>query len=232
MAVSSSTRRAAGPRYGIKRVTRETLHDRVYLALRKAIMTGAIRPGESMTIRLLADELGTSSMPVREALRRLVAEGALEVLPNRSVTPPAMTAERYSEICSIRMALEGKLAESAAMRLGAKDLAQLEEIHRAMCGPRRLTLREYLVKNQEFHFIIYRAAGMPVTLPFVESLWLQIGPLLNHVANDIGVQNATEHHGAALAALRRRDGPAARAAIEADISDALRMIVHRIGDQQ
>src|SRR5689334_12044490 len=95
--------------FGLSKLARETLHDRVYDEVKKAIMGAEIEAGEPMTIRALATELGTSVMPVREALRRLVAERALELLPNRSVMLPVMTPERFEEIARIRIALEGMM---------------------------------------------------------------------------------------------------------------------------
>src|SRR5262249_50641976 len=80
------------------RLERETLHDRAYDEIKKAIMSGSILPGSTITIRSLAGALGTSPMPVRDALSRLVAERALEVLPTRSVTLPFMTAAKFAEI--------------------------------------------------------------------------------------------------------------------------------------
>src|SRR3954467_23957 len=105
MASSAASSTQERPAFGLARLERETLHERAYDEVKKAIMGGAIAPGAPMTIRALAKALGTSVMPVREALRRLVAERALELLPNRSVTLPVMTAEKFDEIVRIRLAL-------------------------------------------------------------------------------------------------------------------------------
>ena len=83
---------------------------------------------------------------------------------------------------------------------------------------------EYLAKNQELHFTLYQAAGMPVAMQMIESLWLQAGPLLNLCISEFGFSMGEDHHRDLLEGLARHDVQGARAAIEADITDAARII--------
>ena len=228
MAALTSTPPAATPErpaFGLARLERETLHERAYDEVKKAIMGGAIAPGEPMTIRALAKALGTSVMPVREALRRLVAERALELLPNRSVTLPVMTAEKFEEIYRIRVALEGLMAETAARQITAEELRRMTRLNDDMIAKLRQGTKRYLALNQEFHFQLYQAARMPQAMSIVETLWLQIGPFLHHVKTDFGAPDFLDHHQAVLKSLTKRDGAKARAAIEADITDAAQTIL-------
>ena len=215
-------RSIANPDFQVSKLERETLHDRAYLELKKAIMSGAIRPGATITIRAMATALGTSPMPVREALRRLVAERALEMLPTRSVTLPLMTAERFDEISRLRIALEGLATEAGAQNLTREALRRLQQAHAEM--NRMKNVGEYLAKNQEFHFTLYQAAGMPVALQMIESLWLQAGPLLNLAIGEYGFEGAQDHHRELLDQLAKHNVKGARSAIEADITDAARII--------
>jgi DNA-binding GntR family transcriptional regulator len=215
-------RSIANPDFQVSKLERETLHDRAYLELKKAIMSGAIRPGATITIRAMATALGTSPMPVREALRRLVAERALEMLPTRSVTLPLMTAERFDEISRLRIALEGLASEAGAQHLTREALRRLQQAHAEM--NRMKDVGEYLAKNQEFHFTLYQAAGMPVALQMIESLWLQAGPLLNLAIGEYGFEGAQDHHRELLDQLAKHNVKGARSAIEADITDAARII--------
>ena len=215
-------RSIANPDFQVSKLERETLHDRAYLELKKAIMSGAIRPGATITIRAMATALGTSPMPVREALRRLVAERALEMLPTRSVTLPLMTAERFDEISRLRIALEGLAAEAGAQHLTPEALRRLQQAHGEM--NRMKNAGEYLAKNQEFHFTLYQAAGMPVALQMIESLWLQAGPLLNLASGEYGFEGAQDHHRELLDQLAKHNAKGARSAIEADITDAAEII--------
>jgi DNA-binding GntR family transcriptional regulator len=215
-------RSIANPDFQVSKLERETLHDRAYLELKKAIMSGAIRPGATITIRAMATALGTSPMPVREALRRLVAERALEMLPTRSVTLPLMTAERFDEISRLRIALEGLATEAGAQHLSREALRRLQQAHAEM--NRMKNVGEYLAKNQEFHFTLYQAAGMPIALQMIESLWLQAGPLLNLAIGEYGFEGAQDHHRELLEHLTKHNVKGARSAIEADITDAARII--------
>ena len=92
-------------RGGITPVPRETLHDRVYAELRRSLVHGVFVSGEMLRIQDLAEKLRTSTMPVREALARLVSEQALEALPNRSVRVPVITREKLEDLARARLTL-------------------------------------------------------------------------------------------------------------------------------
>ena len=210
--------------FNVAKLERETLNDSAYLELKKAIMSGAIRPGAKITIRAMAAALGISPMPVREALRRLVAEQALVMLPTRSVSVPLMTSQQFDEICWIRVALEGRVTEAAAKLISSEDLRVMRQAHAEMSRLKPQDTAEYLARNQQLHFTLYRAGRMPVALKIIESLWLQVGPLLNLALSEFGFRTGQDHHRELLAALAKRRFKGARSAIEADITDAARVI--------
>jgi len=213
-------------------VDRGTVQERVYQKLRNALMKGHFGPGDPVTLRALAKAFGTSAMPVREALRQLVAEQALVVMPNRTIMVPLLSAERLDEVRAIRVALEGMLAERAAGRISESDVQKLQGLHEDMCGVVAAgEVKRYLALNQEFHFIIYASAGLPAALRLVENMWLQIGPVLNFLLTKEARSKSAkpnknmapifeENHLSAVKALMRKDGPAARHAISSDINDA------------
>jgi len=212
---------------GLEPVTRETLNDRVYAELKKAIIAGRFEPGSVMSIRSLSAALGTSAMPVRDAVRRLATEQALEMLPNRSLKLPRMTAERFDEIRQVRVILEGFAMEEMARRANSKIIAELDAINRAMRSSSAKP-PEFLLENQKFHFTIYRASQNRVILPMIESLWMQIGPMLHLVINELGIKASTKWHNAIVSALRADEPKAARAALESDINDAAMLILDYI----
>jgi DNA-binding GntR family transcriptional regulator len=222
---------AAGPEgLDLPKLQRNTLNEAVYQQLKQALMTGRIAPGSTMTIRSLAASFGVSLMPVREALRRLVAEHVLVLQPNRSVALPVITRERFREITRIRTSLEGLAAEEAAARLSRAEIDRLEALNQAIERPGASRSPEYLINNREFHFTIYRNSGMPTLLSIIESLWVQIGPLLT-IQQRIyskAPDQAQLQHRRALRAFRRRDGAQARAAIVADIQDAAEIIAEHL----
>ena len=206
---------------GLTALKHDPLRERVYRQLRDALMSGRFKPREVITIRSIADALGTSAMPVREALRRLVAEQALEVLRNRSVAVPPMTRERFDELYRVRVTVEGTAAAWAASRITPAELRSLDrlsgEIERHVQDG---NASGYLKANMKFHFAIYRAARSQVLLPLIESLWLQVGPFFNHTASAGDYRLAHQHHQEALAGLAARDPEAAREGIAGDITAA------------
>jgi DNA-binding GntR family transcriptional regulator len=197
----------------------ETLRDKVLHRLKDAILTGSFAPGQALTVRGVAEALGTSPTPVREALQRLMAEQVLEGVPNRYYRVPLMTREKFVEIREIRAVLEGMAAEKASARISPPEIARLRQalVHGEQALAKQ-NIQAYLTANEEFHFTIYRAAQAPVLLRSIELLWLQVGPYLNYLAADIlSTEDLEAFHREAIAALERRDGPAARDAMRNDI---------------
>lgn len=207
-------------RLDLKPPERTTLDDQVYLELREQIMSGRLRPGDSLSIRSLAAVLNVSPMPVRTALRRLADDGALESRPNRNYTIRILEPQEFSEILQLRLLLEGAAAEQAAPRLSRAAIAELRSMNERMYRDAPIEPETFLTLNRQFHFLIYGAAGSPLAMRFIESLWLQIGPLLNLIMRGSEARFGRELHDSALAAAERGDGPALRDALVADISEA------------
>ncbi|HWA37223.1 MAG TPA: GntR family transcriptional regulator [Burkholderiales bacterium] len=204
-----------------------TLGLRIYRGLRDYLMAGQLHPGQKLTLRELAAALNVSPMPVREAVRRLATEGALETLPNRRIRVPVMTKARFRELLRIRLALEGIAAEEAARRIRSGDIDRIEalnsEFTREM-GRRQADGARLFRINKDLHFILYEAAAMPLLLATIEGLWLQIGPLLHLSlrtrANSKGRNPSPDWHKRLVRGLRRRDAAAARRALEGDLRSA------------
>src|SRR6185312_15583667 len=116
----SSQRSALSP------VGRETLHERVYAELRRSLIYGMFDAGDMLRIQDLAATLQTSTMPVRDALGRLVSEQALEALPNRSVRVPVITRERLEDLARARCLIEGQMTALAVANLTAEDFVRLK----------------------------------------------------------------------------------------------------------
>ena len=141
------------------------LHDAAYELLRQALMDGHFVPGQAFTIRALATVFGTSPMPVRDALKRLVAERALDLRRNRSVVLPMMSRARFQEILQIRLNLESMITLRAAGRITPAVIEAMADDHRDMCNA--VTggeASQYLAANRRFHFRLYECAGTVVML--------------------------------------------------------------------
>ena len=206
------------------RLQQGTLSDRVYRDLRELLMAGQVAPGEKLNPRAIAGALGTSAMPVREALRRLMAEQAVEFLPNTAIRVPVMTAARFREVRAIRITLEGMATEAASGSITPAELAAARRHAQAFLDAPDDAPEAIIRANKDLHFAVYRAAGMPVLLQMIEALWTQVGPVLNldirSGSERIRGRVARRHHAGMLDALAQGDGVAARAALVDDIMDA------------
>jgi DNA-binding GntR family transcriptional regulator len=203
-----------------------SLHDEIYLALRHALIVGDVVPGQAFSARTLAEQFGTSLIPVRDALRRLFAEHALAVLQNRTFCVPRMSRERFQELLQVRLTLESMLTRRAAEVITQDEIRELEAINAEMQDAVPANeVRRYLIANHRFHFKIYGAAGSLAIFPIVESLWMQIGPFLNGVFTQAGTRSARDNHTQVLKALRRGDAISAADAIAKDLADAADVIL-------
>jgi DNA-binding GntR family transcriptional regulator len=212
--------------FDVPKISRSTLNEEVYEQLKVALMSGKIAPGSTMTIRSLASSFGISVMPVREALRRLVAEHVLILLPNRSVALPVFTRERFDEITRIRTSLEGLAAEAGAPQVTPVMLEHMAEMTRLMESKSAGNHAETLTWNREFHFTLYRASNMPMLVKMIESLWLQAGPLL-HLQQRVFAEKKSPiyvRHHRALQAIKANKPTQVRDAIVGDIEDAAKII--------
>jgi DNA-binding GntR family transcriptional regulator len=192
----------------------------VYRVLRRAIMTGQFEPGEPVTINGLAETLGVSAMPVREALHRLVSEGALELLDNRRVRVPDLDPPRFEEVLEARVALETRAAERAMPFIDDVRLARLRAFDQQ--ADQALAVRNFgrLVEaNFDFHRCLYEARPGTVLLPLIETLWLRLGPFMRRAGEAFSADYQVDRHAEALAAIVKRDAEALKAAIAADIRD-------------
>jgi DNA-binding GntR family transcriptional regulator len=195
------------------------VHANVYAAMKQALMRGRYKPGQKITIRGVASALGTSATPVREAIRRLAAEGAFEHLRSSGTARlPDLTIERLAEITEVRVALESLAARHAVRQMTDADIAHLEAIQLDLAEARdRNDYDTYLAKNEAFHFGYYRCSRMPNLVRAIESMWLQSGPYLSMLLPGM---RGIDLHAAAIEAARRQDVEGAAAAIAEDIRRA------------
>lgn len=176
-------------------------------------------PGERIVLQDLAEQLGTSVTPVREACLRLVSEQGLELRSGRFVTVPELDLGRYLEVRTIRTALEGLAAERAAEHAGPADITRLGDIQSRFEQARHSGDTQAAIKlNREFHFGVYRLSGMDMLTHQIETLWISMGPILKVYHEDVITDYiGADQHVRLIEALTRHDGAAARAALEGDI---------------
>lgn len=203
-------------------VSRNTLQEQAYLRLRQALMSGQFAPGQSITLRAAAAALGTSAMPARDALRRLEIEHALVPRGNRTLGVPELTYQSLAELREVRMALEGLAAEKAALQITPQEIAVLEDHFQAMAKAANAgEIGEYMRANWSFHSGIYRAGRSQLLVAVIEPFWMRIGPYVRIMLPDRkSLVDSLGNHVAAVEALKRRDGAAARQAIQRDLMES------------
>ena len=194
-------------------------HELTYARLRDMVLYGHLEPGQPVTIQGLVGDLDAGMTPVREALRRLTAEGALEPQGNRRVTVPRLTPAILEQVAFARLTIEPRLAELSAPQLTPDLIASLTALDERVNEALRVgDIPAYLESNHAFHFALYEVSGAGVLLDMARSLWLRFGPSLRVVCGLSGIEGLPDGHVEALAAMRAGDAGALANAIRNDIA--------------
>lgn len=223
---------------GIAPMRRDTLGERIFAELSEFLISGRLHPGERLSLRKMAEQMGVSMMPVRDAVGRLANEGALVVSPNRAVLVPLMTRARLVEMTEVRLAVEGFAARRAASHRTAGQLdaiRDLAEQFRALVQADEVDIPAALHANMMLHFAVYEASGLPTLVSMIRPLWLKVGPVLNldfGAAERFSEAAAAAHHADLVEALASGDEAAAEAALVADIRAASDYIQARLPEQE
>jgi len=205
--------------------TAAVAHERVYRALRSRIMHGEILPGRAMTLRGIGQEFQVSMTPAREAVRRLVSEGALFLSASGRVSTPELSNERIEELAALRALLEPELAARALPRAHMALIERMENTNSAIAGVIHTgDAIAYIRHNLEFHRTLYLRAQAPAMLALAETVWLQLGPTMRALYGRLNRTDAPQHHRSILAALKAGDEPGLRLAVRADVTHGLRLL--------
>jgi len=198
-------------------------HDRLYRSLRQQILHGELMPGQALTLRGLGKAYGVSMTPAREALRRLVAEGALTLSSSGRVATPELSNERLEELAALRALIEPELASRALPRAHLALIDRLTVINASIAeAVAKQDAVAYIRTNLEFHRALYLRAQAPAMLAVIETVWLQLGPTMRALYNRVSRNDPPRHHRLILAALRAGDDPGLRLAVRTDVTQGLR----------
>ena len=201
-------------------------HEHVYRVLRGRILHGQLKPGAALTLRGVADQFGVSMTPAREAVRRLSAEGALNLSSSGRVSTPELANDRIEELAAIRALLEPELASRALPRAHEALIDRLHAINGTIADVVSVgDAVGYIRANLEFHRTLYLRAQAPAMLALAETVWLQLGPTMRAMYGRLGRSEPPRHHKLIIAALRAGDEPGLRVAVRADVTQGLRMLV-------
>lgn len=200
-------------------------HERVYRTLRTRIMHGDIEPGQALTLRGIGRDYDVSMTPAREAVRRLVAEGALFLSSSGRVSTPELSNDRIEELAALRALLEVELASRALPRAHMALIDRMVTIDGTVADA--VANRDavgYIRSNLEFHRTLYLRAQAPAMLAMAETVWLQLGPTMRALYSRLRRTDSPRYHKLIIAALKAGDEPGLRLAVRTDVTQGLRFL--------
>jgi DNA-binding GntR family transcriptional regulator len=214
----------------LERIDFQSMQGQVYEQLRAVLMRGGFEPGQKLSGRMIGKALGTSEMPARAALGRLLAERALVQRSNGTFAVPVVTRKRFQEVMELRALLEGHATLLACPRI---DKAGLKELRQSGAGLLRALeandLETYLDFNQKLKFGIYRFCSSDTLRSHIELLWLQCGPFLRHLTVDPKKARARSFCQEAVEAIAEGSAASASEAIVNDIRSGMEfLLVHGV----
>jgi DNA-binding GntR family transcriptional regulator len=175
-------------------MTFETKQDWVSEILRERIIVGYYDRGAKLKQAELAEQLGVSITPVREALLTLEAEGYIKGVRHKGLVVPELVPEQLGEIFKLRLMLERDLTATALTKLTADKLEELNEIQRGLAKALEAEdLQAVRTANVRFHFRLYELAEQPQTLHFVRVLWAKYPFTLQDIRRDRPTRMRAEH---------------------------------------
>lgn len=205
-------------------IKKQSLQKMVCETLRQAILEREIQPAEQINIRKLAEKLGVSTMPIREALRELEAEGLITFNSNKRILATRLSVEDLREIYSIRIPLEEIAIEKGLEHENKQPLARLEDLHRQMMKS-NVTGAEWFSINRSFHMTLHEMARSPRLFNILQGLWNSTGPYLRIFSdNKKAVKRANQEHALLLNAFRTGNRLQARKVLRNHLQNGLKSV--------
>jgi DNA-binding GntR family transcriptional regulator len=214
----------------VRPVERENLGQKAYWELREALLEGRFLPGDRIRLRNLAEEMGISVTPVREAVLQLVNEGALQLKSPRDIRVRELDPSEYMELVEIRKFFEGQALEHFLKKMQPHHLAELDRIEqRHQAALRRGDYRSAVSLDRRFMFTIFDAIDMPLSREMLDRLWLLARPTVTLLYSEEGASMVDLGNGQLLTALSAGDPEAAKS-VRSEMIDACAAIIVDILD--
>ena len=209
------------------------LREMVYEELKMQILKGSIIPGTRMMEVELAEEMGVSRTPIREAIRKLEKEGLVTIEPRRGAYASMISTEDMVEILEVRQDLEGLAAYFAANRMTEEKMEELREVSNSYNEAVKSGKMEDMIKyDTRFHHIIVESCRNKILVQMIEQLQeLVLRFRYIYYDNFRRAENMPEEHEAIVAAISEGNADKARAAADIHI-DRLKELVVKGGVQQ
>jgi DNA-binding GntR family transcriptional regulator len=214
----------------------ETVARRAYRELRAALMRGEFLPATTLTLRALADRLGTSVMPIREAVSRLAAEHALELRPNRAIRVPDSSRTEIDHLWRIRLLIESEAAALAATTAGDEQIDGLSAVCEAMWQAYRASDTRAMVEGTgRWTMLLADASCSAPFIDHISNLRLRCAPLIARaLAEGISPEDpffafSLRLQDQIVDALQARDAERARDLRVADVRSFQAFVYRRVG---
>jgi DNA-binding GntR family transcriptional regulator len=208
----------------LNKIATKTLREHVYGQLREKIISAEILPGQVMTLQGLADQLGVSFMPIREALWQLESEQVIVIESNKRIRVNTLTAREIEEILRIRLVLESMAAEAACGLRTDQAIPKVKRFLDAM-EANISDPKKHMIANSQFHLGIYACAEAPILLRIIEWIWARIGPYLVISSKAEGNREALRWHRGMFEAFVEKDKERMTESLRADLEGAAKIII-------
>lgn len=208
----------------------QPLRDVIFETLRKAIVSGDIKPGERLMEVSLADQMGVSRTPVREAIRRLEAEGLVTMIPRKGTHVSELSVKDIMDVLEVRTVLDKLATDLAAKRMQPAQLKALESVHKQYISCVEKDNMEGAVKKDvEFHDIIYSASGNPRLVAVAGSLREHIYRFrVIYMSGSLIAENVLNEHEEILTALKDAQNNIASNLAEKHIRNQMETIIKTV----
>jgi DNA-binding GntR family transcriptional regulator len=217
------------PAYSAKVIQTSTTQELVYKELEHAIVTARIKPGEKLITEKLAQQMGVSRIPVREAIGRLAARDFVTIQPNKGVTVNELSEKNLKEILKIRLMLELPAAKQATLNMKDGLLNRLAELtDQYLKAHSAHNANDLLKVNYDFHFTIYREARMPILLSIIKNLWKQVSPYYHIMFRQtlfLDPKSGPDYHQKVIDGMKNRDPEAVCHWIKVDLVEAAEFVM-------
>lgn len=211
----------------------QPLRDMVFDVLMSAIMQGQLSPGERLLEVQLADEMGVSRTPVREAIRRLELEGFVVIVPRKGAYVAGLSINDVEEVYEIRTVLETLAVRLAAQRMQPADYAQLDELAEKMCATwQEGNVDNWVSLDASFHELLYKFSRNERLVSMMSNIMEQLSRYrIISLANVEVRHNSLSEHQDLIEALKRHDSEAAAAAVEKHIENTKQSLVNMLKEK-
>lgn len=214
-------------------IVRATMRDQTYGIMRRHIMAGHLKPGDVVTSKWISESFGVGTMPAREALRQLVAEGALYMQKNRMAGVPDLSKDEFIDVINMRVATETYTLGLTIKNLTNEDLKRLSRYNGKLeKAAKRGDFESYLEANLDFHFSLYEPCGSRPVMAMIERLWLLSGPRLSFLVAQQGLlTHAVEAHAQLIEELSKRREAKAQKVLAEDIRSAFDYVIDQFDEK-